>query len=201
MPNIVKIGKTERDDVRLRMDELYRGSNGSESGVPYPFDLFYACEVDDVDKIEKGLHRLLDDYRFNKSREFFTIEPYKVKQALKDFSLEIKEIILDTQSKDKEVLEVITDEESRDRLQKFNFEKAKIKVGSKLYFVEDENIEAEVLDKTKIKCIFNNEEIIDNSSAVAKIILNRKNQPQGTLYWLFEGETLNQRWLRLLTEE
>ena len=193
MPNIIKIGKTFRPDVQERMDELYR-----PTGVPYPFDLFYACEVENLDRVEKAIHNAFDDYRFNKKKEFFTIAPHKIKNLIKDLGLEIKEILLG-ESNDLEIKEIFKEEERKDRLPKFNFEKAGIKNGSTIIF-EDESITAEVIDKTKIKCIIDNKEIIDNCSAIAQILLKRKKQPQGTLHWIFEGETLNQRWVRLLQE-
>ena len=53
MPGIVKIGKTDRDNPRVRMKELYT------TGVPLPFEYPIAIEVEDEQavRLEKALHR------------------------------------------------------------------------------------------------------------------------------------------------
>ena len=48
MPGILKIGKTTKEDVKLRMKELY------SSGVPLPFECLYAAKVRDIDSVEKA---------------------------------------------------------------------------------------------------------------------------------------------------
>jgi len=39
MPNLVKIGMTELQDVNQRLAQLYT------TGVPFPFELAFACKV------------------------------------------------------------------------------------------------------------------------------------------------------------
>ena len=46
MPGIVKIGMTDRDDVRRRMSDLYT------TGVPLPFDCVVAREIDGREALE-----------------------------------------------------------------------------------------------------------------------------------------------------
>ena len=48
MPGLVKIGKTTRSDVRIRMKELY------STGVPIQFECAYAVEVDNCSMVEKA---------------------------------------------------------------------------------------------------------------------------------------------------
>ena len=52
MPGIVKIGKTDRDNPKVRMNELYT------TGVPLPFECPIAVEVDDeqAGRLDKALH-------------------------------------------------------------------------------------------------------------------------------------------------
>ena len=64
--NIYKIGFTERLPYE-RMDELYT------TGVLFPFKLEFAKEMEFSHKIETKIHRILYDFRINKSREFFRI--------------------------------------------------------------------------------------------------------------------------------
>ena len=79
MPGIVKIGKTNRNDTQVRMNELYT------TGVPLPFECVIAVEVeDDPDGgLEKAIHTAFAPYRLNPSREFFQIEPLQVEVLLK----------------------------------------------------------------------------------------------------------------------
>jgi hypothetical protein len=63
-----------------------------QTGVPLPFELFYACEVKDAPFVEGRLHDAFGDHRVSKSREFFRIAPERVKAALS--IAEIREIKL-----------------------------------------------------------------------------------------------------------
>ncbi len=76
MPGLVKIGKTKRDDLKSRLNEL----NGT--GVPFPFDVFFAAKVADAQDVEKRLHKAFGPYRPNPKREFFKIEPEQTQAAL-----------------------------------------------------------------------------------------------------------------------
>ena len=74
MPDIVKIGMTDREDVQRRMAELY------STGVPFPFDCVIArqIEVTEAAKVESALHTAFGPHRINPSREFFKIDPEQV---------------------------------------------------------------------------------------------------------------------------
>lgn len=72
MYGLLKIGKTTKSPNK-RMIELH------STGVPTPFVLEFAAEVDDCSYSERAIHEALDDYRVSKNREFFKIE---IKKAL-----------------------------------------------------------------------------------------------------------------------
>lgn len=61
----IKIGMSSKDPVE-RKREL------ESSGVPEPFVIEYKAMVDDYQKVERHVHRDLDNWRPNKNREFFT---------------------------------------------------------------------------------------------------------------------------------
>ena len=69
MPGFVKIGKTAIEDVNQRLSQLYT------TGVPFPFELQFACKVRNSDEVEQALHRAFAPNRVNARREFFKIEP------------------------------------------------------------------------------------------------------------------------------
>jgi hypothetical protein len=74
MPGLVKIGRTV--NLRERMYQL------DTSGVPLPFECFFAKRVHDMAFVESHLHAAFADQRLRKSREFFSILPERVKAAL-----------------------------------------------------------------------------------------------------------------------
>ena len=78
MPGFVKIGMTDKNDVQVRMRELYA------TGLPLPFECFVAREIEgrDAQDIEGALHRAFEPYRVNPSREFFKIEPEQAEAIL-----------------------------------------------------------------------------------------------------------------------
>lgn len=77
MQGIVKIGRT--NDVHQRMANL-----SAATGVPVPFVLELAIEIDDAAKLERALHRLLDGSRVNPRREFFQVDPEDLWVVLAD---------------------------------------------------------------------------------------------------------------------
>ena len=79
MPGLVKIGMTDRDDVKRRMSDLYT------TGVPLPFECLAAREIEDREAadIEKALHTAFGPNRVNSSREFFQIDPEQVQALLR----------------------------------------------------------------------------------------------------------------------
>lgn len=185
MPEFVKIGFT-LGNVADRVRQLDR------TGVPLPFEIYYAATVDDAEKEEKWLHSIFADRRARDNREFFKMNPEYAALALK--RVEIKEIVTDsglTPEQEKEVDEV------KERRARFHFSHYGIPVGSKLTFTRDPNIIAEVVENDKIK--FNGK--IDYISNIARDLLGYKRRPQGTLYFEFENEILDDRRRRLEGDE
>jgi hypothetical protein len=120
MPGLCKIGYTSRNDVKERAKELYT------TGVPYPFQIYYACQVVNGKKIEKTLHKLFDEQRVNDNREFFETEPEKVILALQLASpvdVTPRETEYLTTDEIKEIQNV-----EKKRLSNFTFEQANIPI-------------------------------------------------------------------------
>lgn len=64
MPGLIKIGRTLRDS-RMRAREL------SSTGVPTPFQVAFELFAEQHEILEAMLHKELNDFRVNTSREFF----------------------------------------------------------------------------------------------------------------------------------
>lgn len=69
LPGLYKIGSTERSPS-LRVSELSKSTS-----CPSDFNLEYYAEVNNHKKVEQEIGRILEAYRPNAYREFFTIEP------------------------------------------------------------------------------------------------------------------------------
>ena len=181
MPEFVKIGFTH-GKVGERIKQLDR------TGVPLPFEIYYAANVEDAKKEEKWLHSIFADRRARDNREFFKMNPEYAALALK--RVEIDEVIIDsglTPEQEKEVDEV------RERRSRFHFANFGIPIGSKLTFTRDSSIIAEVVENNKI--IIDGK--IDSMSNFAKSLLGYKRIPQGTRHFEFENEILDDRRRRM----
>ena len=175
MREYIKIGFTH-GDVKERLKQLDR------TGVPLPFEVYYAATVENAKQEEKWLHSVFADRRARVSREFFKMNPEYAALALK--RVEISEAKIDsglTAEQQKEVDEV------KERRARFHFAHYGIPIGSKLTFTRDSNIVAEVVANDKIK--INGK--IDSLSGFAMELLGYSRRPQGTLYFEFEDEILD----------
>ena len=184
MPDLIKVGIT--DDLERRMKEL------DKTGVPLPFECFYAVEINEslAPKIEKKIHEGFDDKRVRQNREFFSATPEQAKSILeiaeimggKDVTP--KEDIVET-PQDKQALENAKKQRSR-----FNFQMIDLQPGTILKFRKDETITCEVHDDTKIKF----RDKITSLSNAAEIILKEMGYDwsayQGPRWWMYEGKNL-----------
>ena len=180
MPGYVKIGKTSTS-LEQRIREL-----SSSTSIPLPFTCFYACTVKDSAFVEHQLHDAFDDSRINPRREFFQITPERVVSALK--LAEIEDI-----TPKKDFIETKEDQialhQARARRSLFKFSMVEIPIGAELIFSRDENKKAKVIDDRSIE--YNNE--ITSLSTSAQKILGYDYGVAGTDYWMYQGETLDER--------
>lgn len=186
MPGYVKIGRTINLEQRIRSLDT--------TSVPLPFECFYACTVKDADFVEKQLHDAFLDHRVRSTREFFELSPDRVVSALK-----LAEIENVTPKRDfvasKEDQQALN--QARTRRAVFNFKVVDIPVGAELVYVNDESIRAKVVDNKLVEVGGE----VTSLSASAQKLLGYPYKVQGTVYWMFEGETLDERRRRLESGE
>lgn len=189
MPGYVKIGKTTTS-LEQRIREL-----STSTSVPLPFTCFYACTVNDSSFVEHQLHDAFDNNRVNPRREFFQISPERVVSALKLAEIENitpKKDFVESQEDQKAL------NQAREEIRaKFNFKMVNIPDGAELYFSRDENVKAKVVDNKYISL----NDIVTSLSASAQKMLGYDYGVQGTAYWMYEGETLDERRRRLESAE
>lgn len=179
MPGIVKIGITS-GTVEERMRGLY------STGVPLPFECYFALEVENSLNIEKKLHHGLDDFRVNDSREFFEIDPEKAKALLS--MVPGKDV-----TPNKDVVDNKIDQEALDKSRnknRFHFASVGIEPGEILEFKKDKSIIAKVLENDKIE--FRGQ--VMSLSPAALIVIHEMGYEwtkiAGPQFWCYKGKTL-----------
>jgi len=192
IPDLVKVGRTTNLEERVR-------SLSAHSGVPVPFEVYYACVVNDSSKVEKHIHDGFGDHRVNPRREFFRINPERVLSIFK--LVEIENV---TPSSD-----YVEDQEEQQSLNKergrrssFNFSSVGIPTGATLHFVRDESVTVTVVDDRNVE--FQGE--ITSLSQSSATLLNRDygwnaTSVTGPRYWVYQNETLSERRSRLENDE
>ena len=191
MPGIVKIGLTN-DTVESRLSSL-----NSHSGVPLPFECFFAAEVDSCSRVERILHQLFSEHRINPKREFFRLDPEKVALAISIGPF-----------RDVTPGAVIADADDTEALAKEKARRPRIKLaalgiasGAVLTFSRDESITAQVLPDNKV--LYNDQSMSLSAAALDALHKLGYKTPaaSGSEYWQFDGELLDERRRRLEAEQ
>jgi len=184
MPGLVKIGQTT-NEITNRLNEL------NTTGVPFPFDCLFACEVDDCKLVENSLHKAFYPYRVNPKREFFEIDPDQAIVILRLFSKkDVTPAISAEINKSVSTAEKEASEHYKKRRPPLNFTQMGIPMGAKLVFAYDDvSAEAYVSSDRKVKTEGNDEE--KSLTQLTREILELDYNIQPTRYWNYEGKSLN----------
>lgn len=182
MPGLVKIGVTDFD-VTQRIKQL------DTTGIPLPFECFYAAEVTDAKLAERAIHKAFGDHRIRPGREFFKLSPDKPKAIIELLCLRNvtpgQEIF--TEPGDKEAVG-----EAKKRRANFSFAAVGIRPGTILQSVFDESITCVVKEGRWVE--FRGQEHSLSSSALE--IAHEKgfgwSAVAGPDYWKYEGKTLSE---------
>jgi len=165
MPGFVKIGKTNRSDPKVRIDELYNTS------VPVPFECVLAVKVEDPSEVESTLHKAFASNRISSKREFFQIDPEQPAAILKLLMRMGSEDVTPSVNDENRSIpenERGTSETLRRRRPPLNFSEMGIPKGSILRSVNG-NDTAEVISERKV--IFRGEEMsLTQATQVAREI-------------------------------
>lgn len=199
-PDYIKIGYATNIEQRLRQ------LNRSET-IPYAFRVYAIYEVEG-NLTDKELHKLIDSL----NPGLRTIETFDGKQRVKEFyamSAEDAYSLLECIAKisgttdrlkkmkpeGHEVEDEIVAEEVRTEARRgpFKFSECKIPVGSEIVFVDDDTVVATVLDDRHI--LYKGQ--TTSLSALAQELKQFDHPVQGTLYFTYKGEILNDLRLRL----
>ncbi len=192
-PDYIKIGYAH--DLEKRMKQL----NRSET-IPFAFRAYAVYDVES-ELTDKELHKLIDTL----NPDLRTIETFDGKERVKEFYamtpeyayslLECIAKISGTTSNLKrmtpeghEILDEQIAQDVRENTRKgpFRFSDCGIPFGSTIQFIEDESIQAIVIDDRHIE--YNGE--TTSVSALAQKLKNYDHPVQGTLWFTYHGKTL-----------
>ncbi|MEQ1484907.1 GIY-YIG nuclease family protein [Methyloglobulus sp.] len=179
MPGLVKIGYTTQDDANSRIAQLYT------TGVPVPFELKYACKVQNAEEVEKALHIAFSPHRINPKREFFKIDPEQAIAILKLLHTEDATSEIERQPTTLDQESVIAAEQLKSKRPNMSFLEMGIPVGSELHYVHGTST---VTVSSAKRVRFNGEEI--SLTAVTRQLLNIEYSVQPSPYWTYEGKRL-----------
>lgn len=193
-PDYVKIGYA--DDVPSRVKHL----NQTEC-TPYAFRIYATYEVETrltdmklhtmIDKLNPELRSRDEIDGKKRVREFYSIsaeDAYQIFEAMAEIHGTMNKLKKWAISKFDEKQEEAAKTIARQRREKFEFVKIGIPVGAELEYIHDRSIKVMVADE-KRKVLYNGEEW--TLSALAKVLLKRDSEVQGTLHFSYNGETIS----------
>ena len=167
------------EDVSQRLAQLYT------TGVPFPFELAFACKVPNADEVEKALHRAFAPYRANPKREFFNIDAEQAIAILRllhvqDATAEIARLPTSIPAD-----EVQAGQQYTARRPNLNFREMGIPIGSLLHFIEGE---ATVTVAGEKKVSLDAEEM--SLTAATRQLLGVEYSVAPGPYWTYDGKLL-----------
>ena len=180
MPTYIKIGTTDRSIIG-RMKQLY------STGVPVPFECYYAAKVPKSTNVEKRIHRAFDKFRVNQNREFFEMEP----EAAADI---IRLVAISEVTPVSDFVETIEDKKAIEKLEKraerFSFKMVGIEPETVLTFKLDATITCEVIDNRQVR--FQGQPFSLSGAALEALKLQGYywKSAQGAQYWKHGDLTL-----------
>lgn len=183
MPGYIKIGMTS--DLKQRL------SNLDNTSIPLPFQCYYAAKVSNPRRIENRLHEAFGDRRTRKNREFFQIDPYRVKCALEMVAIE--EIIMDDDTPSD------VDSETCTKRPRFKFSMVGISENTILTYAKNSSITCTVLNNSEVQYENKTWSLSGLTSELQFRETGKRIAKQGPAYWLYDGKTLDE--IRTINEK
>lgn len=179
MPGYVKVGRTV--DLPTRMRQL------DTTGVPLPFECYYAKRVKDAVFIENRLLAAFGDHRVRKNREFLSIAPEKVKAALQIAEGEDVKVAEESVVENQDDIDALARAKSRKR--NFTFSMIGLELGAVLVHTHDPEATCTVYDDRNVRF---EGEVMSLSRSAGTVLQRQGLSPQvaGTAFWTYNGKRL-----------
>ncbi len=202
MPDWVKIGYTDKDDMKDRLNSMNKLTE-----IPLSFRVYAILRTDDPQAVEQSIHKIMDSINpsiralekrlkgRDRVREFFLISAERAFSVLQEIA-KIKnikeELIIVTPSHD----ELLEEEIVRERRGRITFNQLKVPIGTELYFIKDDTVKCKTTNNRNTVEFKNDERTLSN---LASELLGYN--ANGYRYFLFDGESLSDRRIRMDKEE
>jgi len=181
MPGMLKIGMTTKEEIELRMKQLYT------TGVPLPFECSFAGKTNNLKQVEKALHIAFGSQRVNPKREFFEIEEIQVIELLKllcteDVTPEIKNELekIDEVSKN-------AGKRYKEKRPKLNFKEMQIPIDEKIFSASNEDF---CIIHSKNKVSYKDE--IMSLTKATRLSLDNNYNVAPCPHWNYRGKNLSE---------
>ncbi|MFN0196254.1 MAG: GIY-YIG nuclease family protein [Planctomycetaceae bacterium] len=181
MPGLVKIGMTDDNDANSRIGQLYT------TGVPFPFELEYACRVDSPVSVEEALHVAFAPQRINSKREFFRIEASQAVAILKLLNKPDATAEIAKQPTSVDEASIAAAAQAKARRPNLDFEEMGIPIGAVLEAVAKPDITVTVVAPKKVKL---NDEVVSLSAATQQV-LGLEYAVRPSPQWRYQGRLLS----------
>lgn len=185
MEGYLKIGRTQgraAQDVITRMRQL------DDTPVPLPFDCEYAAVVEHYEQVERAMHTAFGENRVRPGREFFEgIPPFRVKAILE---LLAKENVTPDGSETYDGAGSGRSGPMR-RRPRFKISQARVPEGATLLWADDPQKSCTVTSNDRVM----HESKVYSLSELTATFKGWRNKyaPNPAQYWLYEGQTLQER--------
>lgn len=185
IPNLVKIGKTTQAEVDIRLRQLY------STGVPFPFECAFACQVKNATEVEKALHTAFKKNRVNPNREFFEIDPDQAIAILK--LLRVDDITTQFEQQIEAEVEAVDTQSAqafkRRQRPRMNFYELGIPAGSVL-MAKNGQLQVTVVDEKKVNL---QGKVCSLTEATRHLLQLPQGAPiQPSPYWWFGNKTVKE---------
>jgi hypothetical protein len=190
MPGLLKIGHTTQEDINIRLGQLY------STGVPVPFQLEFACRVENPEEVEEALHEAFAPNRINPKREFFRLNPSQPLAILRLLDKQsegrvedVTEEVARQSSADVDAASLQARDELAQRRPNLNFEEMGIPVGARLYAIKSGEF-VTVTGPKKVR--FDNEQEDMSLTQATRRILGTEYSVAPIPHWTYEGRSLRE---------
>ncbi|MBF2735626.1 MAG: GIY-YIG nuclease family protein [Betaproteobacteria bacterium AqS2] len=193
MPDLAMLGSAaDEAGLRARVTGF-----SAQDAVPMPFSIHYARAVADADDTRQKLEAGISDVRLSSDKDFFRIAPEKATLLLQVADGE-DVFISDASADDLEEQQV---QRQVLRLRgRFLFSMVGIKPGAELEFSRDRSLKATVVDDRTIEFEGRKTSLSAAARQIMKRTANVSYSLRGPDFWMYGGEILTGRRLRMEDE-
>lgn len=188
MPGLVKVGCCPDRPIEDRIKELSRAT-----GVPVPFECFYAIDIPEPRELEQTLFAAFSDRRINPRREFLQLDPEQPAAILREF---VRRGLATDVTPRADITDSAEEEaalqHARRRAPNFRFDMAGVPNGAVLRSSFDDNVEATAIHPNRVRLEGEELSLSDAADRIATRMGYHWAAVQGPAFWTYEGRKLTE---------